>query len=49
MSKTRQQFICRSCGSVHPRWLGRCPDCGVWDALEPQTLDAAAARDPQQG
>ncbi len=49
MSKTKQQFICRTCGSVHARWLGRCPDCGTWDALEPHTLDASAARDPQQG
>jgi DNA repair protein RadA/Sms len=49
VSKTKQQYICRTCGSVHPRWLGRCPDCGTWDSLEPQTLDASAGRDPQQG
>lgn len=27
-------FACRICGSTFPRWLGRCPDCGAWDALE---------------
>lgn len=27
-------FACRTCGSTFPRWLGRCPDCGAWDALE---------------
>src|SRR4029079_14969007 len=42
-SKTRTQFLCNSCGSVHPKWLGKCPDCGTWDALEeykPPTEDA---------
>src|SRR5579859_680966 len=34
MAKARTQFICNHCGSVHPRWLGKCPDCGTWDALE---------------
>jgi DNA repair protein RadA/Sms len=34
MAKSRTQFICNQCGSVHPKWLGKCPDCGTWDALE---------------
>ena len=34
MAKTRIQFLCNHCGSVHPKWLGKCPDCGTWDALE---------------
>src|SRR4051812_4833954 len=34
MAKTRTQFLCNSCGSVHPKWMGKCPDCGTWDALE---------------
>jgi DNA repair protein RadA/Sms len=34
MAKLRIQFLCNSCGSVHPKWLGKCPDCGTWDALE---------------
>ncbi|HWE03348.1 MAG TPA: DNA repair protein RadA [Tepidisphaeraceae bacterium] len=34
MAKTRTQFLCNSCGSVHPKWMGKCPDCGAWDSLE---------------
>src|SRR5918994_966216 len=34
MAKTKTQFLCNSCGSVHPKWMGKCPDCGTWDALE---------------
>ncbi len=34
MAKTRTSFLCRDCGGVHPKWIGRCPDCGAWDTLE---------------
>ncbi len=50
MAKARTQFLCNSCGSVHPKWMGKCPDCGTWDSLEEYktpTPDArAAARSP---
>src|SRR3954447_19898729 len=32
--KNKSQFLCNSCGSVHPKWMGKCPDCGTWDSLE---------------
>jgi len=34
MAKSRTQFLCNHCGSVHAKWLGKCPDCGTWDSLE---------------
>src|SRR5687767_7833742 len=46
MAKVRTQFLCNNCGSVHPKWMGKCPDCGTWDSLEeykPPTPDARAA------
>src|SRR5690606_35388931 len=36
-------------GGIQPRWIGRCPDCGAWDALEAQRVEKSARRDPQQG
>ena len=39
MAKARQSFVCRSCGSVFPKWLGRCSDCGGWDTLEEVRTD----------
>ena len=33
-AKSRIVFLCRECGSTHPKWAGRCPDCGGWDSLE---------------
>jgi DNA repair protein RadA/Sms len=46
MAKPRTQFLCNNCGSVHPKWMGKCPDCGTWDGLEEYkapTFDARAA------
>jgi DNA repair protein RadA/Sms len=34
MAKAKSQFLCNACGSVHPKWMGKCPDCGTWDSLE---------------
>ena len=34
MAKTRTQFVCNACGSMSPKWMGKCPECGTWDALE---------------
>ena len=30
---TRSVFVCQQCGHQSPKWLGRCPGCGAWDAL----------------
>lgn len=45
MAKTRVTFLCRSCGSTQPRWLGKCPDCGTWDSLEKYVPPAEDAPD----
>ncbi len=48
MAKARTQFLCNQCGSVHPKWMGKCPDCGTWDSLqeykEPAFDERAAKR-----
>ncbi|MDB5289340.1 MAG: radA [Phycisphaerales bacterium] len=44
MAKTRTQFMCNHCGSVHPKWMGKCPDCGTWDALEEYKAPTADPR-----
>jgi len=47
MAKNKTQFLCNHCGSVHVKWMGKCPDCGTWDSLEEYktaTFDERAAR-----
>lgn len=31
MSKDRSVFVCQSCGSTSPKWIGRCPDCSEYN------------------
>lgn len=49
MAKVRRVFVCRSCGSAHSRWQGKCPDCGTWDSLEETTFDPALEKDAHKG
>jgi len=49
MSKTRTQFLCNHCGGVQAKWLGKCPDCGSWDSLQPYTPPAPDARAERSG
>jgi len=49
MAKARTQFLCNSCGSVHPKWMGKCPDCGTWDSLEQYKEPTPDARRPAVG
>src|SRR5690348_5121200 len=44
MAKVRTQFLCNQCGSVHPKWMGKCPDCGTWDSLEEYKAPTPDAR-----
>jgi len=33
LAKTRLQFVCQNCGTVHSRWAGKCDGCGVWNTI----------------
>ncbi len=49
VARLRQTFVCRECGSVQGRWMGKCPDCAAWDSLDAQTTDSSATKDTQKG
>lgn len=58
MARRRSVHCCQSCGAQHPRWHGRCPDCGQWDSLveetyrpqdRPQPAPAAGSKAPGGG
>jgi DNA repair protein RadA/Sms len=44
MGKTRIEFLCRECGANHPKWQGKCPDCGAWDSLEKFAVEVEATK-----
>jgi DNA repair protein RadA/Sms len=33
LAKTRTQFVCQACGTVHSRWAGKCDGCGEWNTI----------------
>ncbi len=41
MAKERTRYICRECGRVAPKPLGRCPQCGAWNSMQPEVITRA--------
>lgn len=37
MVKPHKTFACQSCGSVYPRWAGKCEACGEWNTITEET------------
>jgi DNA repair protein RadA/Sms len=52
MKKDRSSFVCQNCGYSSPGWLGKCPECGSWNAFVEEISRAASvppARSPGAG
>ncbi len=47
MAKEKTYFVCRNCGAIQPKWMGKCPDCNSWDSLEQMTEAAADPHRPR--
>lgn len=43
MAKIRSQFVCQSCGTVYPKWVGKCDNCGEWNSLVEQPQHTAGS------
>lgn len=46
MSKNKTCYICQSCGSIHPKWSGRCEDCGDWNCLQEESTNKFSTKKP---
>ena len=33
-SKEIKSYICRECGYITSKWLGKCPSCSTWDSFD---------------
>lgn len=45
MAKPKTIFCCTACGHVHPKWFGRCSQCGAWNTLVEEIPQPAGARE----
>ncbi len=43
MARKTPSYVCQSCGTVSPRWVGKCPGCEEWNTLVEEAVDLAAA------
>jgi len=41
-AKLKTVYTCRSCGSLHTKWSGKCQDCGEWGTLDEGRNETAA-------
>ena len=41
--KGKTVFICQSCGSHSPKWIGRCSSCGEWNTMLEEIEEQTAA------
>lgn len=42
MGKVKTTYVCQSCGSVYPRWMGKCESCGSWNSLVEETISTGS-------
>lgn len=38
VAKSKIKYVCSECGSVEPKWQGKCPACNSWNTLEEQVV-----------
>jgi len=43
MAKTKHQYQCGSCGSMHNKWAGQCGECGEWNTLIESIVESASS------
>ena len=41
-AKSRARFVCSACGASHPKWSGRCAECGEWNTLVEEIVEGGA-------
>jgi DNA repair protein RadA/Sms len=49
MSKLHSKYTCQSCGYESARWVGKCPNCGVWNSFVEELISPKKASRKQAG
>jgi DNA repair protein RadA/Sms len=47
MAKIKTVFYCQECGYQSPKWLGKCPDCGVWNSLVEERVEPSLGKNQE--
>ncbi len=44
--KSKELYICKSCGNQSAKWLGKCPNCGEWDTFVKEVSEVSKKSRP---
>ncbi len=47
--KQKTQYVCQHCGTVYPKWAGKCEACQEWNTLVEETVAAVIPKGVQHG
>ncbi len=47
MTKVKTQYICQSCGTAYPKWMGQCLDCNAWNTLVEERVESLKSKSTQ--
>ena len=42
-AKIKSVYLCSSCGTSHPQWLGQCSSCGEWNTVSEERVPGRAS------
>ncbi len=48
-TKIKSVFFCSNCGYESPKWLGKCPSCGEWNAFVEEKVSQKNAKSQKSG
>jgi DNA repair protein RadA/Sms len=48
MAKARTEYVCQTCGSKSPKWIGHCPSCNEWNTYVEEIIVREEKRTPSQ-
>ncbi len=37
--KSKTVFVCKECGYENPKWMGKCPGCGLWNSFVEEKVE----------
>ena len=40
MAKAKSNYVCQNCGTTYVKWVGKCTECGEWNTLVEQIVEA---------
>ena len=43
-NKIKTVYVCTECGASHPKWSGKCQDCGSWNTLAEERVSSKSKR-----